>query len=237
VNAATPEAIEQALCQIKGVEAARVCMEQGAIVEVHIAAGPGTRPKHIARDVRSYLAAALGIEVDHKKISIALRKPADPPVEDATAAGRNGRLRLDSLALDLRADAAVAQVRLSFDGRVLQGASRGSPTEQGVERAVLAATLEALQQIVRREIRLTAGEMRRLRIGAREATLVQVIVWRPHEEQHLLGSCWVRRDPYRPVVLATLDAVNRTLCRLAPIQWMEIRVEPGAAGDESEETP
>jgi hypothetical protein len=234
VNTAGPEAIEQALCQIHGVEAARVCMEHGAIVEVHIAAGPGTRPKYIARDVRSYLAAALGIEVDHKKISIVMRKAVEPGTDGDRAAARNGRLRLDSLGLDLHTDGAEARVQLSFDGRPLLGTARGSPTEQGIERAVLAATLTALQQIVRREIRLTAGELRRLRMGSREATLVQIIVWRPHEERHLLGSCWVRRDPYRPVVLATLDAINRTLCRLAPIQWMEIRVEPDAVTEERE---
>ena len=236
MNTVQPEEIERALRQLRGVEAARVCWDQGGIAEVHIAAAPGTRPKHIARDVRSYLAAALGIDVDHKKISIALRKTGEESREEAARApGRDARARLESLTLRMEGSRAEVQVRLSVNGRQLQGGATGMPTARGMERMVIAATLEALQQLVRDEVRLVPGELRRLRVGGHEARLVQVTVWRPHEEQALLGACWVRQDPYRAVVLATLDALNRALCRLAPIHWMEIRVEPGVAEEEGEE--
>ena len=44
----------------------------GEYLDGHIAAEPGARPKNIARDVRTYLAAALGIPVSHQKISVAV---------------------------------------------------------------------------------------------------------------------------------------------------------------------
>lgn len=242
MNALPPKEIEQALCRLKGVEAARVCREGDAISEVHIAAAPGTRPKHIARDVRSYLAAALGIDVDHKKISIALQKADGVRGEGSGATGeggasiaRNGRARLESLTLHVEAAAAEVQVQLLANGRELRGCARGSSAAGDVERVVLAATLEALAPLVRHEVRLSAGELLRLRIGRRAARLVEVIVCRSHEEQRLLGVCWVRQDPYRAVVLAALNAVNRTLCRLAPVHWMEIRVESDAPSDEHQE--
>lgn len=236
-----PHEIEQALCRLAGVEAVRICWEEGVIAEVHIAAAPGTRPKHLARDVRSYLAAALGIEVDHKKISIALQKPdeghageARPPAEGAPPA-REGRTRLESLTLQVETTVAEARVLLSATGREMRGSARGSPSADGLERAVFGATLEALQQLVRHEVRLAPGELRRLRLGSREARLVEVTVCRANEEQHLLGVAWVRQDAYRAVVRATLNALNRTLCRLAPVHWTEIRVEPDGAPDEPKE--
>ena len=234
-----PHEIEQALCQLAGVEAARICWDGGVISEVHIAAAPGTRPKHIARDVRSYMAAVLGIDVDHKKISIALRKADEAHLGEARPAGaggaREGRTRLESLTLHVETTAAEAEVLLSAAGREMRGVTRGSPSADGLERAVFGATLEALQQLVRHEVRLTAGELRRLRLGSREARLVEVTVCRANEEQHLLGIAWVRQDAYRAVVMATLNAVNRTLCRLAPVHWTEIRVEPDGAADDHKE--
>jgi hypothetical protein len=95
--------------------------------------------------------------------------------------------------------------------------------------------LEALQQLVRQEVRLAAGELRRIQLGSREARLVEVTVCRANEEQHLLGVAWVRQDAYRAVVMATLNALNRTLCRLAPVRWMEIRVAPDGPPNEPKE--
>jgi len=82
-------AIERALAALVGVEAACVRFEGEQIAEVHIAACPGSRAKNIARDVRSYLAAALGIEVDYKRISIAMRRP-EPGEEPAAGADAHG---------------------------------------------------------------------------------------------------------------------------------------------------
>jgi len=241
VGAVSPGEIERALREVAGVEAVRVCAPDGTITEVHIAAAPGTRAKHIARDVRSFLAAKLGVEVDHKKISIALRKSEVAEAGEGhaaaavAAANREARTRLESLTLHVETAAAEARVRLSAAGRELRGCARGSPSADGLERAVLSATLEALQQLVRHEVRLAAGELRRLRLGSREARLVEVTVCRANEEQHLLGIAWVRQDAYRAVVMATLSALNRTLCRLAPVHWTEIRVEPEGPPDDAKE--
>lgn len=235
MSALPPDEIERALCTLAGVEAARVCRNGDAITEVHIAAAPGTRAKHIARDVRSYLAAKLGLEVDHKKISIALRKPEATEVSGARPGAHEGRTRLESLTLHVETTVAEALVQLSANGREMRGCARGSPSADGLERAVFEATLEALQQLVRQEVRLGAGELRRFRLGSRDARLVEVAVCRANEEQHLLGIAWVRQDAYRAVVMATLSALNRTLCRLAPVHWTEIRVEPDGEPEEQKE--
>jgi hypothetical protein len=244
VNVVSPEEIEQALCRLMGVEAARVCWNEGTITEVHIVAAPGTRAKHIARDVRSCLAAGLGLDVDHKKISIALRKTegprndaVGPSGEGATAPARDARTRLESVTLHMEASGAEAEVQLSANGRELRGEARGSPSAEGLERTVFVATLGALQQLVRHDVRLSPGEVRRLHLRDRELRLVEVTVWRPHEEQSLLGACWVRQDPYRAVAMAALSALNRTICRLTPVRWTELRVDPEETSDWPKEAP
>jgi hypothetical protein len=235
VGTLQPQEVERALCQLRGVEAARVCWDQGAIAEVHVAAAPGTRPKHVARDVRSYLAAALGIEVDHKKISIATRKPGDDGAADDDGAAREVRARLGALQLQVEGAAAEAQVTLAMAGRAVRGASAPHAGPGGSERAVLAAVVDALQQVVRRDVRLMPGEVRRLRVGGRGVRVAEVIVLRGGESQALFGACAVAGETHRAVALAALHATNRVLCRLMPLRWLEIRVDPDGGGDEGGE--
>jgi len=238
-SAARPEreAIEQALRQLVGVEAARVCMDGGAIAEVHIAASPGSRPKNIVRDVRSYLAAALGIELDHKKISIALLKPSVPARADAgdSGAAERRRVRFQSVQMLIDGLHAEALVRLAADGRSLVGTACGVPAKMEMERLVVCATLEALRPLLPDDARLICGGLARPAIGAGRAILVEVRCVRPRSEQRLIGACAAEADPLRGAVLATLDALNRLLGLLAPLGWMEVRVDPESA-DREEET-
>jgi hypothetical protein len=229
VSVAERERIEQALAKLKGVEAVRVCFEKGEIAEIHVAAQPGARAKNVARDVRTYLAAALGIPVSHQKISVAVCGKAQARSDGAAPAEgevrRQTRLLFRSVNLLVEGLRSQVQVELSLDGRNLLGTAAGVPCALGTERLVVRATLDALQQAVGDDLRILDGDLVFTRAGSSEAAVVEVVLVWPRSEQRLLGACAVGQDRHRSVVFATLDAVNRIFERLAPQHWIEFEVE------------
>lgn len=223
--------IEQALLTLRGVKGAQVCMEDGAISEIHVAAEPGARAKNIARDVRTYLAAALGINVSHQKISVAVCREG---IEEQAFPGKNPelaerRIRFNSVNLLVEGLRLQAQVELSFEGRRLIGSATGVPAVRGAERAIAAAALNALQKATRDDVRLWPGDMSFARVGDSDVVLVEVLVVRPRDEQHLIGAALIGLDRQRAVVFAVLDALNRIFKRLSPERWIEFQVEPEAS--------
>lgn len=231
---AAPEAIEAALRQLVGVEAARVCMDGDEIAELHIAAIPGARAKHIARDVRSYLAAALGVDLDHKRISIAVRRPGEG------AAGIGGapvvtpaRILFHSVDLHIEGVTAEVQVRLMHGETCLIGTAEGGAAALNTERLVLQATLAAVQRILREDVRLLCGDLAVTRLGRGRVVIVEVAAVESRSELRLVGACRITDDRLRAVVFAALAAINRVSARLMPVTWTEIRVDPGGPSSES----
>jgi acyl-coenzyme A synthetase/AMP-(fatty) acid ligase len=77
--------MEQALCRVAEIKAARVVASpEGIIQEIHVLALPSKLPKQLVRDIESTLMATFGIAVDHKKISIAQREVLRRKVEKIT---------------------------------------------------------------------------------------------------------------------------------------------------------
>ena len=63
---------ESAIGQLRDVISVRVIAgENGAIEEIHVLTESDRSPKHIVRDIESALMAKLGIQIDHKKVSVA----------------------------------------------------------------------------------------------------------------------------------------------------------------------
>ena len=230
------ETIEQELMRLVGVEAVRVCLDGDTIAEVHVAASAGSRPKNIVRDIRSYLAAALGIELDHKKISIAVLKPRVPASagESAGAVEENRRVRFQSVQMLIEGVQAEALVRLSVDGRALTGSACGVPAAMESERLVACATLDALRPLLPDDTRFVCAGVAETQIGCGRAMLVDVRCVRSRSELRLIGACAAQADPLRGAVFATLDALNRVLGLLAPLRWTEVRVDPETADREEE---
>lgn len=228
------EEIERTLRQLKGVLAARVCTEGGQITEIHVVAGEGSRPKNIARDVRSYMAAALGIDVHHQKISVAVADPPGPdeltrPIPDEAMSQSNGeapRVLFNSVNLLVEGVRSEVQVELRLNGRSLIGSSAGAPATLGTERLIAAATLAALEKVVRQDVRLLSGDLTFTRVGPGEAVIVEVVLVKPRSEERLVGACRVQQDRHRCVVFAVLDAINRILGTLMPQDWIEFEVAP-----------
>ena len=231
--------IEATLRRLVGVEAARVTLSGDELAEIHVVAAPGMRPKHVARDVRSCLAAALDLWVDHKRISVAVCQPEGEEVAAREASGGAapvlGRVRFGALHVALEADRAEVDVRLEAGGREWRGLANGVAGAGMTERLAVEATLGALQHMVREEIRLAPGDLAVRRLGERPVVLVEVRVVGLRGQRRLVGACPVEDDRCRAAIGATLAALNRTLATVTPSGWTEVRVEGEWRAEEGEE--
>ena len=253
------EQIERALRRIVGVEHARVCLSGSEIVEIHIAASPRSRAKSVMRDVRSYLAAALGIEVDHKRISIAVRKPGCGHASSAQglqeeASGRRDerlrlaekwegkenhgagmRLRLRSVQMFLEGATARAEVRLQAGKQEWTGCASGISASAFVPRLLVRATLDAAQMLFSGETRLADGDMATVRLGGTDVLAVEVLLLKGRSETRLIGAGRMDEDPLRGAVHAAMDALNRVIAKQSSPDWTVFRVEPEEVEQEREE--
>ncbi len=71
------ERAEAAIRRLRDVEAARVRVEGGALVEVHVVSSSERNPKQIVRDIEAVLRTELDLGIDRRIVSVALaRRPA-----------------------------------------------------------------------------------------------------------------------------------------------------------------
>jgi len=231
--------LQGVICRVKGVEAASVIFSNsGEISEIHIAASPTTRAKNLARDVRSYLAATLGINVNHQKISVAVRDEVSSnsplttvpqtkiAVPTEPAPNGSNRLLFRSVNLLVEGLRSEVQVDLTYGNRELTGSATGVPAVLGTERVIVEATLAAVSEMIAANIKLLAGDLTVTRIGAGEVVLAEVILVESRREQQLVGVCPKGQDRHRAVVFAVLSALNRILSRITkPGKWVEFQVE------------
>lgn len=76
---------EAALCSIRGVEAARVHLEDDDVREIHVTSRSTRAAKQIVRDVQSVLAARFHRRIDHRVVSVAYLED-EPPIPARTSA-------------------------------------------------------------------------------------------------------------------------------------------------------
>lgn len=200
-------AYESILRQIRGVLAAQVVIApSGEVDEIHVLAGPGRGAKQIVRDVESALAAQFGVNVDHKRVSVAhLRGPGEGSAE--------GRLKLKGVQLGVEGVRALCRVELEWDGQALAGEAEGPASTTNRRHLPAAATFAALEQRFRIGDALVLEDATLCQVGQRAVALVSVSVLGRDGEQVLVGCCLVRGDEREAIVRAALDAVNRRLAR------------------------
>lgn len=198
---------EQAIKQVKSVLAARIkANATGEIEEVHILAGPGRNPKQVVRDVESVLAAQFGLQVDHKKISVAQMEE-----EEELSQAPDTRPKLVGVTLRSVHTMAEAKVELLAGGESLVAVAEGPASSYNKHRLLVEATLKALNHLTLEGCMFVAEDVAISQVGKHRAALVAITLVTSTEELSLAGCALVRRDDLEAVVKAALDAVNRKL--------------------------
>ncbi len=241
----TPDIIaraEELISRIQGIRASRITSDEtGRILEVHVVASAPKSAKLYSRDVETCLKAELGINVDYKKIGVAIydggspessgkpqRKAAvdsDESIQEFPVEEFPSRFAFQSVNLFISQDGIKAEVELALEGMEAFG-SAGSDNAAHPRRELIAeAALKAVSEFLDEKLRLCLLDVREILLGDEPAVAVRVDFIRGRERKSLAGCSIVTDDVNKTVVYATLDAVNRILGKLKSNSSLEYKIE------------
>lgn len=210
----TMDDIRTLLCQLPGVSAAGVKLADDAsgedveeIEEIHILADTSRNAKQIVRDVQSALFAALGIQIDHRIVSVA-QMALDLSGKPKTPA----RIRYKGMSYEEIDEKCVIRVTLQYGGQDYCGeaAYPGAKAEGYRLRMIAQATLGAISELLDEEESYRLLGVQKVSIAG--VQLVVVLAECAGEDNRILsGSACCVMQEMQSVVRATLDAINRNL--------------------------
>lgn len=194
--------VEETLAQIPGVLSARVLGDENEFTEVHVLAESGRHPKQVARDVETCLAARFGIDLDHRRISVAQIEPSEP---------FEIRLRLESVTVRLKDRVVEVNVELRLGERTFQGSASGPASARHRLFLTAEAAARAIEEATGGAFSIVVEGVSTLHVSGRPAVAVVLTAADDRGEEAEAGSAYVRRDELEAVVRACLDALNRRL--------------------------
>ena len=199
--------IDSVIRSLTYIISARVVTDKsGVIEEIHVLADSSRAPKQVVRDVESALMARFGIELDHKKVSVA-------QTQDGKQLRFNeSRLKFSDVSISLNGAKAEATVHLSNNSETHTGTAVGHSSSHNQLRLVATATLRAVENCQGSDGCLVLEDLSSgVALSGRSIVVVFVSMITPRGEDFLTGSSVVKQDSWKAVVNATLDAVNRRL--------------------------
>jgi hypothetical protein len=218
--------VEQLLSGLEGVGSLKMVPDgHGGIDEVHVVSNSAVGAKQIVRNIESALLAEFGLQIDHRKISVAqIRKPdiphtgsqeasgvaatASPQVEPARDVSR--RLLLESLELERTAgDKVACHVTLRGAEESFEGTAEGPDFSQSRLEVAARAVLAALNEAALENVQLRLEGITRMEAFGR-SLLVALVHGQEHRNKvTLTGVSLVTDSAEEASVLACLQATNR----------------------------
>ncbi len=211
---------EDELKRLPGIIAASVVTGPDAVPnEIHVLAEPGKPPKQVVRDVQSFAMLKLGLDIDHRIVSVVQIGADDFPAvlhdsfdDDAPGIDATGpRPAIGSIMVRTAGSEAEALVTVAATGgHLFEGRAIGPAGAIHRCRLVAQATLVALGELLGSTATVESSQI--VDSGPREVALTVLSVSIPRlGEQLLTGSALVRGDGSEAVARSVLDALNRRL--------------------------
>jgi hypothetical protein len=215
--------IEKLLLGLEGVGSLKIVPDgHGGIEEIHVLSSSSLGPKQIVRNIESALLAEFGLQIDHRKISIArVRAPeitaapaaAAEQVQDAAPASvvtSDRRLVLGNVHIERAAGQKVTcRVDLAHDDSVFTGEAKGPDFEKARMEVAATAALVAAQQAAGDQVSLSLQGIDSVGAFGQSYVLAAVNGTVRRESQSLAGVVRVRDSVEEAAVLACLQAINR----------------------------
>ncbi|MCD6435210.1 MAG: hypothetical protein J7L15_02300 [Clostridiales bacterium] len=195
--------IEELVRKIQSVISTKAILDDNKIVELHLLTDNNRNAKQISRDVQSALAAELGIEIDHKVISIA-------QIEFNEDSFNNKRVKIKGVSKIIESNEFICEVKLSINDKEVVGDSKQKNISSRKDYSFVVATINALEKLYEFDdmIFLEGIEI----IEGHKYSVVVVLVSTIFEKEEVMsGSSVIENDRDLALVKATLDAVNRRL--------------------------
>lgn len=222
-------AVERELCRIPEVRAARIVADaNGVPVEVHVLATPGKHAKQVVRDVQSVAMASVGLDIDHRIVSvvqlddpdalaarIAEAEPEPPAEADEPFDDDPTRIVVEKVVTLRKGLGATAEVVLRRGEEIATGTAQGSVAASATNRLVAEATLTALRELEPSAAQASVEMATVAPLGGRIVALTSVVLVRPPNEEIVTGSAPVRANgEHEALARSVLDALNRRLAAL-----------------------
>jgi hypothetical protein len=211
--------IEKLLLGLEGVGSLKIVPDgHGGIEEIHVLTGSSLGPKQIVRNIESALLAEFGLQIDHRKISIARVKgpeiaaaaPEQAPAPTAVAEPAERRLALGNVNIERATGQKVTcRVDLSDAGSVYTGEAEGPDFEKARMEVAATAVLEAAQQATGEGVTLALQGVDSVGAFGHSFVLASVSGSVRRESAALAGVVPVRDSVEEAAVLACLQAINR----------------------------
>jgi hypothetical protein len=156
----------------------------------------------VVRDIESAVMAKLGIQIDHRKVSVAQIQ--------SNVKRETGRLKFSDVSISLNGSRAEATVRLARNGSSYMGTSSGLSSSNGQMRSIATATLQAIEDSGCIDGTLMIEDLTtNVTLANKAVVVILVNLVTDRGEEYLTGSAIVKQDLWKAVVNASLDAVNR----------------------------
>lgn len=207
--------VEHLLGALDGVNSVKIVSDdRGEIQEIHVLSGSEIGAKQIVRNVESALLAELGLQIDHRKISVARMRGEDlQEIRDQKAPGEEevaGRLELQSV--EIRRDTGRS-VNCTVELR--QGESSFTGTAEGVDHSKARlevpaeAALEAIGGATEGSTSLALEGVEKVSLFGNEI-VVALVRLRSHRTRSAMCGAVPISDSYEEAsVLSILQATNR----------------------------
>lgn len=209
------------VARIRGVTTCHISTDtNGEVSEVHVVAARGKSPKLISRDVETCLKAAVGVDVDYKKIGVVVLDEDTAPAGEGEAIAEfpieehPSRFAFQSVNVFASRDGTRAEVELVRDGMEAFGTSRADQGTQPAWTVIAEATLRAVSEYLDEPTRLCLGGISKVEMGNDAVFAVRVDMIGARGTKTLAGCTLVGADENQSIVFATLDAVNRVIGKL-----------------------
>ncbi len=223
--------IEKLLIELEGVDSVKLVADgQGGIDEVHVLSSADLGPKQVVRNVESALLAEFGLQIDHRKISVARLKGSDlpriPEEQQASAAAAeiaeagispgaefslaDNRTQLTDIRIERRAGQRVtSRVTLHLGEEKHSGDASGPDFERSRLEVTATAALEAIEKALGDEITLALHAVSHFESNSERVVVVSIRAASGRERAYLSGVSRVSDSPEEAAVYACLNATNR----------------------------
>ncbi|MEN8145168.1 MAG: hypothetical protein ABFS14_09475 [Gemmatimonadota bacterium] len=225
--------IEKLLVELEGVDSIKLVADgQGGIDEIHVLSSSDLGPKQVVRNIESALLAEFGLQIDHRKISVARVKGSDlpriPAAQPGTAGATdaasqaagigtdadlslaNNRTQLTDIRIERRAGQRVtSRVTLYLGDEKYSGDASGPDFDRSRLEVTATATLEAIEKALDGEISLALHAVSHFESNSERLVVVSIRAAKGRERAYLSGVSRVVDSPEEAAVYACLNATNR----------------------------
>lgn len=197
--------LEELIGRMTGVISAKVITDGiGRPLEIHVLTNMDRSAKQVARDVQSCAVSTLGIQVDHRIISIA-------QVNDDSLGKASLRLKIKGFEVKVDENSVTVTVSLSHKGNVYEGTATGMSKAQGRHATAALACVNCLHKFLGTEFAFSVVDVQKAKMAGLDAFTVVLSHIYDGRQTMLTGACIVQDDDYMAVIKATLQCVNRVL--------------------------